>query len=116
MPPAASQRDARAAPSGVDPRIHSAVTDLYTYVLLVDAERTRLTARIEELTLARSTSGETFGLAERRMEMAEELEALRAAVSALQRDADAIREGGGPTPTRAGPRAQLPGSGSPPAA
>jgi len=92
MPPAASQHDARAAPEGLDLRIHSALTDLHTYVLLVDAEWGRVSERIDELVRAHSTSGETFALSARRVELAEELAALRAAVSALQDDAEAMRE------------------------
>jgi hypothetical protein len=69
--------------------MHDALTDLHAYVLLLDAEWQKLGERIEELTLSNSTSTECFELAQARLDMAEELAALRKTIALLRADADA---------------------------
>jgi hypothetical protein len=82
-------RDGQAAPDGYDPRVHTAVTDLYAYVLLLDAECRRVGERLSATAPEHLTSGESIELAELRVEMAEELDALRTAIAALREGADA---------------------------
>jgi hypothetical protein len=89
MARANSRADRTSGPGEFDPRIHTALTDLHAYVLLLDAEWRQLGERIEELARADSRSTESFELAARRAAMAEELEALREAVTTLREQADA---------------------------
>ena len=74
----------RAAPEGLDPRVHAAVTDIYTYVLLLEAEwRTSGGPPAGE---ERSSSPRRAPLTGLRDEQAEELDALRDAAAALRED------------------------------
>jgi hypothetical protein len=73
-------------PAGVDPGMHDALTDLHTYVLALDAEHHRLGDRVTELTKLVSREGAV--LEDRRGEIAEELDALRATLVALRACAD----------------------------
>jgi hypothetical protein len=72
-----------ATPDGFDPKVHAAVTDLHTYVLLLDAELDGLGERIEKLARDCPGSDERTELDKLRTELAEELEALRATAAAL---------------------------------
>ena len=89
----APRHDQRAAPEGFDPRVHAAVTDMYAYVLLLDAERKRVGERLQEAdeVSAPPSSDQRGQLSDLRAELAEELDALRIAVAALH-------EEGSPTP------------------
>ncbi len=78
-----SGHEPQSAPEGLDPGVHAAVTDLCTYVLLLDAERRRLGERLQEETTATPPHGERAQLRQLRAEMAEEVDALRLAVAAL---------------------------------
>jgi coenzyme F420-reducing hydrogenase gamma subunit len=78
--------DGRRMPSGLNPRMHDALTDLHTYVLALDAERQRLGDRVTEL--AKLVSQEGAVLDHRRTEIAEELDALRETLVALRACAD----------------------------
>src|ERR1700735_2163997 len=73
-------------PEDLDPRMHDALTDLHTYVLALDAERRRLGDRVRELTKLVSQEGAV--LPRQRVEIAEELDALRATLVALRACAD----------------------------
>jgi hypothetical protein len=73
-------------PEDLDPRMHDALTDLHTYVLALDAERRRLGDRVMELTKVVSQEGAV--LTRQRVEIAEELDALRATLVALRACAD----------------------------
>jgi hypothetical protein len=66
--------------------MHDALTDLHTYVLALDAEHQRLGDRVMEL--AKLVSQEGAVLDRRRVEIAEELDALRSALIALRACAD----------------------------
>lgn len=89
MGQAPSQREHRSSPVGLDPPLHDALTDLHTYVLLLDAEWERLGHRIDDVSRAHGSAEECFALTELRINMGEELDALRAAVTALREHADA---------------------------
>ena len=80
--------DGPAAPDGYDPRVHSAVTDLYTYVLVLEAEWRRLGDPAENAG-ACAASEHGMELTELRAEMAAELEAVREAAAALHEYASA---------------------------
>jgi N-acetylglucosamine-6-phosphate deacetylase len=69
--------------------MHEALTDLYAYALVLDGERQLLGERIEELARSDSTSTESSELAQSRVDMAEELAALRETIAALRADATA---------------------------
>ncbi len=73
----------RAAPPGIDPDVHTAVTDIYTYVLLLEAEwRRGREARPEAEDLDSRPPRERWpGL---RAELEEELNALRDAAADLR--------------------------------
>jgi hypothetical protein len=73
------QHQANTAP-GLDPRMHSAVTDLLAYVLVLDAERQRLHAYASDVTELR----DRVELERRTGEIANELEAMREIVAALR--------------------------------
>jgi hypothetical protein len=79
--------DGRSVP-GVDPRMHDALTDLYAYMLALDAERQRLGERVVELARSDAASPARVQLERRRTETREELEALRATIAALRAHAD----------------------------
>jgi hypothetical protein len=69
--------------------MHDALTDLYAYVLLLEAEWYRLGVRLEELAASESTTSECLRQAARsRVEMAEELAALRETIAALRAQAE----------------------------
>jgi hypothetical protein len=69
--------------------MHDALTDLYAYALLLDAERQQLGERIEGLARSNSTSTERFALAQSRVDIGEEVAALRETIEALRAHADA---------------------------
>ena len=82
----APRGDQRAAPEGFDPRVHAAVTDMYAYVLLLDAERKRVGERLQDDADAVSAPpqrDQRAELSDLRAELAEEVDALRLAVAAL---------------------------------
>ena len=87
MERAASGREQRAAPEGIDPRVHAAVTDMYTYVLLLDAERRRVGERLQEAGTVPPPPDQHAQLTELRVELTEELDALREAAATLQEQA-----------------------------
>jgi hypothetical protein len=68
--------------------MHVALTDLYAFALVLDAERQRLGERVDVLVRSGSISPERSVLEEQRIEIGEELEALRAAISKLRAQAD----------------------------
>jgi hypothetical protein len=86
----ASGHETRSAPAGLDPGVHSAVTDMCTYVLLLDAERCRLGERLYEGEKA-PPPAQRAELMQLRADMAEELDALRLAVAALRQQGLADR-------------------------
>jgi hypothetical protein len=73
--------------SGLDARMHDALTDLYAYALVLDAEWRRLGGRRQELS-ASGTDAEQQELDRRRSEIGEELDALRRTILALRTEAD----------------------------
>ena len=87
MGPAASGHESPAAPEGVDPRVHTAVTDMYTFMLLLDAERRRVGERLEGAGSPPPAPEQHAQLTELRAELAEEVDALRAAAATLQEQA-----------------------------
>ena len=70
-------------PAGLDPQMHDALTDLHIYALALDAEREELGDPVMGL-----LSTEAAALGQRRAEISEEREALRATVIALRACAD----------------------------
>jgi hypothetical protein len=60
---------------------------MYTYVLLLDAERRRVGERLQEAGTPPPPPDQHAQLAELRAELAEELDALREAVATLQEQA-----------------------------
>jgi hypothetical protein len=71
-------------PPGLDPPVHEAVTDLYAYVLVLDAERQRLSARANGLAQSDAEPSKKAELDEHSAEITKELEALREMIVALQ--------------------------------
>jgi hypothetical protein len=69
---------------GVDQSVHDALTDLNVYALTLDAERHRLDDRLLELVEIESSVAERRALVRERDEIAEELMALRQAITALR--------------------------------
>ena len=72
----------------VDPAMHQALTDLHTYVLVLDAEWQRLGESVERRDDFGAESLKSLEVARRRAEMTEELQALRATTAALREIAD----------------------------
>jgi hypothetical protein len=72
----------------VDPGMHQALTDLHTYVLVLDAEWQRLGESVERRDDFGAESLKSVEVARRRAEMTEELQALRATTAALREIAD----------------------------
>jgi hypothetical protein len=83
MVPETSGREAITAPEGFDPDVHAAVTDMYTYVLLLEAEGRRVDNRLQEAMTTPGSSHERAQLVKLRAELAAELDALRKAATAL---------------------------------
>jgi hypothetical protein len=87
--------DQRSAPEGFDPRVHAAVTDMYAYVLLLDAERKGVGERSQEgdTVSAPPPCDQGAHVSDLRADLAEEVDALRVAVAALHEQglADATR-------------------------
>jgi len=71
-------------PPGIDPPVHSAVTDLCVYVLVLDAERQRLSAQADRLAQSGTEPWKEAELDERGTEITKELEALREMIVALR--------------------------------
>jgi hypothetical protein len=71
-------------PPELDPPVHEAVTDLYAYVLVLDAERQRLSARADGLAQLGAEPLKKAELDERGAEITKELEALREMIAALR--------------------------------
>ena len=71
-------------PPGIDPPVHEAVTDLCAYVLVLDAERQRLSAQARRLAESGTEPCKEAELDEYGAEITKELEALRAMIVALQ--------------------------------
>jgi hypothetical protein len=89
----ARRDDQRAAPEGFDPRVHAAVTDMYAYVLLLDAERKRVGERLQDADEVSAPSATSPPASDQRgqlsdlsAELAEELDALRIAVAHLHEE------------------------------
>lgn len=82
----APRHDQRTAPEGFDPRVHAAVTDMYAYVLLLDAERKRVGERLQDAdeVSAPPPFDQRGQLSDLRADLAEEVDALRIAVAVLQ--------------------------------
>ncbi len=74
---------------GGDSRIWDAVTDLSTYVLVLDAESRQLGERLAALAGDDAASPERTQLERRHQEIDEKLEALRGAIAMLRALADA---------------------------
>ncbi len=74
---------------GVGSRIWDALTDLYTYVLVLDAEWRQLGQHLAALASNGSASPERPKLERRHHEITEELDALRGAIAMLRAHADA---------------------------
>ncbi len=72
----------------LDRRIHDVLSDRYAYVLVLDAERHRLAARLEVLRDSGAARPERFELERRLGELTEELDALRATIGKLREYAD----------------------------
>ena len=68
--------------------MHMALTDLHAFALVLDAERQRLGKRIDVLAKSGGPSPERSVLERQRIEIGEELEALRAAIAKLRAEAD----------------------------
>lgn len=75
--------DQRSAPEGFDPRVHAAVTDMYAYMLLLDAERKGVGERPQEGDTVSAPPPQGAQVSDLRAELAEEVDALRVAVAAL---------------------------------
>ena len=73
---------------GGDSRIWDAVTDLYTYVLVLDAEWRQLGEQLAALSGDGAALPERSTLERRHREIEEELEALRGAIAMLRAHAD----------------------------
>jgi hypothetical protein len=73
---------------GLDRWIHDVLSDLYAYVLVLDAERHRLAARLEVLRDSGVAPPERVELERRHCELTEELDALRATIGKLREYAD----------------------------
>ena len=71
-------------PPGIDPPVHEAITDLYAYVLVLDAELQRLSAQAHRLAESGGEPARQAELDDHRAEITRELEALRAMIVALQ--------------------------------
>ena len=72
----------------IDPRMHTALTDLHAYALVLDAEWRRMGDQAAGL---RSIdSSEVAEIEERRAQIAEELDVLRATIAALRTKADPL--------------------------
>jgi hypothetical protein len=71
-------------PPGIDPPVHAAVTDLCVYVLVLDAERERLSAQAHRLARSGTEPWKEAELDETGAEITKELEALREMIVALQ--------------------------------
>lgn len=69
---------------GVDQSVHDALTDLSVYALTLDRERHRLDDRLLELVEVESSVAERRALLRERDEIADELTALRRAITALR--------------------------------
>lgn len=80
----------------VDARIWDALTDFYTYVLVLDAEWRQLGQQLDTPGGGTSVSPDRAGLERRHHEITEELDALRDAIAMLRQHADA---GGGRHPS-----------------
>lgn len=83
--------------AGLDARMHEAVTDLYAYALVLDAEWRRLGQPWQEPSAA-GTDAEQQDLDRRRSEIGEELEALRLTILALRTETEPTRAS--PSPPR----------------
>jgi hypothetical protein len=68
--------------------MHHALTDLYAYVLLLDGEWHRLGVRLEELAGSESTMAACLTLAQSRVDIAEEVAALRETIATLRAQAE----------------------------
>ena len=71
-------------PPGIDPPVHAAVTDLCVYVLVLDAERQRLSAQAHRLARSGKEPWKEAELDEHGTEITKELEALREMIVALR--------------------------------
>ncbi|MGO9974790.1 MAG: hypothetical protein ACLP01_18690 [Solirubrobacteraceae bacterium] len=76
------------AERGLDGRIHDVLSELHAYVLVLDAERHRLVARLEVLRDSGAAPPERVELERRHCELTEELDALRATIDKLREYAD----------------------------
>lgn len=68
--------------------MHEAITDLHTFVLVLDADRRRLTKRLDELRDSAADRPARAGLEVMRAETVEAIDALRATIAGLRRLAD----------------------------
>jgi hypothetical protein len=71
----------------LDPRVHDALSDLYAHILVLDAERQRVDARLAAGCDAGSSSDRAV-LERRRAELTDKLELLRRDVDRLRGEAD----------------------------
>jgi hypothetical protein len=79
-----AQREPGSAAGGGDQSVHDALTDLSMYALTLDAERHRLNDRLVELVAIESSLAQRRAVLRERDEIAEELTALRRAITALR--------------------------------
>jgi hypothetical protein len=68
----------------VDDRLNFALGDLYAYVLVLDAQRQRLVEPLDQLAPVGRAAEASGELKRQRLELAEELDALRDAIAVLR--------------------------------
>jgi hypothetical protein len=73
---------------GIDARLHEALIDLHTYILVLDAERQRLQEQLATLGAAEADVPLRADLERQRAAMDEDLGTLHAMLVALRSDAD----------------------------
>ena len=78
-------------PPGIDPPVHAAITDLCVYVLVLDAERQRLSAQTQRLARSGTEPWKEAELDEHGAEITKELEALREMIVALQQGQQRVK-------------------------
>ncbi len=73
-------------------RVRDALTELHTYVLILDVELERTETRLAELDSTKSPAGELRALRQRRSEIAAQLEVLSRVIISLRAAADPTGE------------------------
>jgi hypothetical protein len=80
--------DPQPALSGLDPRVHDALCDLYAYVLVLDAEWRRVTHQLAVIAEIDPRHARRLTLVRRERELSQELDSLRDMIADLRRHVD----------------------------